>query len=276
MRRFVIVSLLLVVVTLAYERTAAPTPSAPDPSVPGAVYEPGDVPNGGTIKGHVAWVGDVPPEKKFTVSKDPEICGAHGPEKVSPRLKIGADRGVKDTIVYLVGVTKGKPFPAGTKFKIDQKTCEYIPHILIAPKGADVEVGSSDDVLHNVHLTGAVNANVALPDAKANPTVLKMKKVGLVDISCDNGHVWMSGTIMVVLHPYVAATDEKGDFALTDVPPGKYQIVAWHEGWDIVKTDEKDGVITRYYYSDPITVVKDVEVKEKAEAVVPFEIGAKK
>ena len=33
----------------------------------------------------------------------------------------------------------------------------------------------------------------------------------------------------MVPHPYYAVTDESGRFELTDVPPGQYEIVAWHE-----------------------------------------------
>jgi hypothetical protein len=34
--------------------------------------------------------------------------------------------------------------------------------------------------------------------------------------------------------PYYAVTDESGCFEFTDVPQGTYQIVAWHEGWNLL------------------------------------------
>ncbi|MBI5367909.1 MAG: hypothetical protein HZA54_12790 [Planctomycetes bacterium] len=239
-----------------------------------AAYEVVAVADGGAISGRVTWVGDLPPVLKLPVTKDAEICCPGAADKVSPRLQVSAAKGVKDTVVYLEEIAQGKGFPAGATFRIDQKACEYLPHILIAPKGADLEVGSSDDVLHNVHLTGAANGNVALPDAKSKPGILKLKKAGRVEISCDNGHVWMSGTVMVVTHPYYAVTDEDGKFTLADVPPGAYKLSAWHEGWQVAKTDEKDGVVTRYVWSEPIKLTQAVEVKAKAAAEVTFELGA--
>ena len=44
----------------------------------------------------------------------------------------------------------------------------------------------------------------------------------------------MNAEMMVVVHPYYAVTDETGRFEFTDVPPGTYQIVAWHDGWNVL------------------------------------------
>ena len=39
----------------------------------------------------------------------------------------------------------------------------------------------------------------------------------------------MRAWIVELDHPYFATTDESGKFQLTDVPPGTYELVAWHE-----------------------------------------------
>ena len=43
----------------------------------------------------------------------------------------------------------------------------------------------------------------------------------------------MNAEILVVPHPYYAVTDESGRFELPDVPPGQYEIVAWHEAQSV-------------------------------------------
>jgi hypothetical protein len=40
----------------------------------------------------------------------------------------------------------------------------------------------------------------------------------------------MSGYIVVSPTPYFAQTDAAGNYMIDNVPDGKYNIVAWHEG----------------------------------------------
>jgi len=57
---------------------------------------------------------------------------------------------------------------------------------------------------------------------------------GVVELKCNAGHVWMNAEVLVVKHAYYAVTRQSiGFFKLTDVPPGEYEIEAWHEGWRI-------------------------------------------
>ena len=46
--------------------------------------------------------------------------------------------------------------------------------------------------------------------------------------------------MFVIPHSYYAVTDETGRFEFTDVPPGTYQIAAWHEGWMLSKVNAFD------------------------------------
>jgi hypothetical protein len=56
-----------------------------------------------------------------------------------------------------------------------------------------------------------------------------MNTPGLVNLRCNGRDVWMNAEMMMARHPYYAVTDQNGRFELTDVPPGDYEIVAWHE-----------------------------------------------
>jgi hypothetical protein len=42
-------------------------------------------------------------------------------------------------------------------------------------------------------------------------------------------HSHMSASILVLDHPYFTVPELDGSFRLTHVPPGRYQIVGWHE-----------------------------------------------
>jgi len=55
-------------------------------------------------------------------------------------------------------------------------------------------------------------------------------------------------------HPYYAVTDESGKFEFTDVPPGTYQIVAWHEGWTVLGKEKAFDVLTEREVQRPVSL----------------------
>jgi len=90
----------------------------------------------------------------------------------------------------------------------------------------------------------------------------------------------MNAEILVVSHPYYAVTDERGEFELTDVPPGQYEIVAWHEGWKMDREESSfdllpERKVRRPIFSDPKTWEKQVTVSPDATAVVNFVVSEK-
>jgi hypothetical protein len=101
-----------------------------------------------------------------------------------------------------------------------------------------------------------------------------------VNLKCNGGHVWMNAEVMVVPHPYYVVTDESGKFRLTDVPPGQYTIVAWHEGWNVARQEGSYDVLTekkveRPIFSEPRTWEKSISVPPSGTAVANFAIGEK-
>ena len=143
---------------------------------------------------------------------------------------------------------------------LDQKQCRYEPHILLVPENGPLQLKSSDAVLHTVHMDGAATYNLPFPFVN-RPVTRTMPTAGLVNVRCNGGHAWMNAEILVVPHPYYAVTDESGRFELTDVPPGQYQIVAWHEGWKLEREEAAFDVLTerkvrRPIFSDPKTLGK--------------------
>ncbi len=234
-----------------------------------------EVTDGGEIVGKVKWVGDVPKVKQLLVSKNIEICCTTGQtSKPSPRLIVSQKtRGVSNTVVYLANISQGRKLEIPkVNPKLDQIECTYYPHVLIVPANAGLDIVSSDDILHNVHMFGAASYNLALPIADKVITK-RLRKPGVVKILCDAGHTWMSAYIHVVEHPYFSLTDENGDFKLTGIPPGTYELQAWHEGWEILKTEEKDGVVSSYTFSEPIVLNKNVTVPKNGKVNAMFELS---
>lgn len=88
----------------------------------------------------------------------------------------------------------------------------------------------------------------------------------------------MNAEMMVVSHPYYAVTDETGRFEFTEVPPGTYQIVAWHEGWGVLGKEQAFDVLTerkvdRPVFTQPKTWEKSVTVGGNQAVAVNFVIS---
>jgi len=264
--RFSLLALLLVVATFAAAQ---------------GDYKVVAVNDGGTISGTIKWSGPVPHALDFPVTKDPQICEPDGKKTVSlERLIIGPENGVANAIVYLKNISAGKALELPEQRRhLDQKHCRYIPHILLVPQNAALQMQSSDATLHTIHMDGAATYNLPFP-FQNQITSRTMSTPGLVNLRCNGGHVWMNAEMMVVSHPYYAVTDESGRFEFSNVPPGTYQIVAWHEGWGLTGKEQAYDVLTertvqRPVFSEPKTWEKSVTVNANQPSTVNFVIGNK-
>jgi hypothetical protein len=239
------------------------------------------VTDGGTISGTVKWSGPEPRGLDVPVNKDPEICDPDSHKTINmERLVIGPDGGVANTIVYIRNISQGKAMnlPAPRR-SLDQKHCRYEPHILLVPRTAEIAMKSSDAVLHTVHMDGAASFNVPFPFPDRVIT-RNMDTPGLVNLRCNGGHVWMNAEMMVVPHPYYAVTDLNGRFELTDVPPGDYEVVAWHEGWQVLGRENALDVfsqktIQRALFSEPKTWEQHAGVHAGGTTILNFVISQK-
>jgi plastocyanin len=191
-----------------------------------AAYEAGPVANGGSISGTVKYKGTPPAAAKLDVNKDTEVCGQT--PKFNKELVVAPDGGIEYAVVSIPGIAKGKPWP-DAKPVLDQKGCEYVPHVVLAPAGQQVDIQNSDGILHNIHTTSDKNPPVNIAQPKFKKTVnATFTTPEVVRLACDV-HGWMQGWLVVQDNPYYVVTDEKGAFKLTDVPPGDYEVKVWQE-----------------------------------------------
>ncbi len=239
-----------------------------------AEYEVIDVSDGATIKGVALWKGEIPKVPPLKVFADLDTCG----EKVnSPVLLIDPkSKGLGNTLVYLEKVEKGKAPEAKywlhmghSEQEPHSKVCLFEEHIFPFMRTANVAVVNFDPILHNPHFFNEKHSslfNIAMPtpNREVDKKILRANGVGL-RFQCDV-HVHMNAWMAALDHPYFAVTDDQGRFEISGVPPGKYTLIAWHEGFNIVKF-----ISSRPTYDDPHIIKKQIEVTSKGTVEERFE-----
>ena len=83
-------------------------------------------------------------------------------------------------------------------------------------------------------------------------------------------------------HPYVAVTGADGTYNLSGIPPGRYRLIAWHEGFTMINRSEYEASLaqrkedaTRPAYEPPLVEIREVEVLPGADLTQNFELRAR-
>ena len=219
-----------------------------------AAYEIGDISNGATISGRVAFTGTVPAPKRFAVEKDPEVCG-HERELTEIAVQEGMLQGA---VVVLEGVQRGKPFSAETyggvspgegefryragatlSLEVLSKTCEFGPFTGVLALDVPVRFLNEDPMKHVLQTfsvtgdKGRILRTIHNRDLRPGVEIERMfdankfKNSRVVRMAC-NRHDFMQNWLYVVDTPYYALSDAKGRFSIDQVPPGTYELIVWH------------------------------------------------
>jgi plastocyanin len=159
------------------------------------------------------------------------------------------------SVVY-VDTIQGKTFPApAQKPLMDQKGLVFSPHILIVQIGTTVEFQNSDVVKHNVFwpsISGNKKESHSLGTwPKGEKRAFTFDQSGIVPLLC-NVHPEMGAYIIVSPTPYFVETDASGNYKIENVPDGKYNVIAWHEGMkqqsksvDVAGTGKADFTLSK-------------------------------
>ena len=92
---------------------AAPSPAAGAPAAPAGQYEATTVTDGGGIAGTITLSGALPKLPQHKTDKDPQVCGTTPRE--SEKLLVSKGGGVKNAVVMVLAVNRGKAMPAAAQ-----------------------------------------------------------------------------------------------------------------------------------------------------------------
>lgn len=134
----------------------------------------------------------------------------------------------RNIVVYIERVPAATtPAPVG-RGVLRQHGERFSPHVLPVLRGTTVDFPNDDVLFHNVFsLSRAKEFDLGrYPRGSSRSTTFE--RAGAVQVFC-HIHADMSAVVLVLDNPYYAMPDGEGRYAIPDLPPGDYMIVAWHE-----------------------------------------------
>jgi len=192
------------------------------------------------LKGEVRLEG--PPPKPAWLEVETKHQAECGEKLLSPKLRVSPEGGVENAVVWVEG-NFPEPAPAGKNYALDQKNCEFTPHVLLMPAGQTLSIINSDGFLHNVRAfdeTTQMLFNDAMPK-KGQVLKKRFDRPGRVLVRCGLHH-WMHALVVVQDHPYYVLTSPSGQFRISGIPEGNYTLHVWHETLGELKKEVRSDI----------------------------------
>jgi hypothetical protein len=188
------------------------------------------------ITGTVKLDGPAPEPQQINMAANPQCAAAH-PNPVLEESIVAGDNGELANVVVSVKAPEGKELKGDVPkdpVVLDQKGCQYVPHVVAMMVGQDLVIKNDDNFLHNVHSLAIDNTpfNFGQPtkDQKGASRGKDIKTAERFPVKCDV-HPWMMAHVNVFEHPFFAVSNEKGEFSIPTkgLEDGTYTLEIWQE-----------------------------------------------
>jgi len=200
-------------------------------------YEEINVTSGGTVSVKVFLRGTPPPSRIFHMVFSPNIdfctriSDGNG-NRLLKEFRVSGDGGFQDVVVAVVGVEKGKPFDYTPEIRLEN--CRIGPYVTPVRNHHPFSIVNKDPVVHDIQAytiqdpyTFAMFNKPMLPESSTSREVVLRKNHFIFRTQC-GVHDFMQSWGMAVGNPYFAVTGPDGSFSIPDLPPGTYDVIAWH------------------------------------------------
>ena len=200
-------------------------------------YQEIEVKNGGTLKGKTTLKGQTPPPRVFHLVLYPnlDMCAEVDTDDNMNRLLFdfitNDQRGMKDVVITLDHVDAGKPFP-NKPINILSENCKFTPEVNILPQGGTFFVDNQDAVMHNSQVyqseRGKIILNIPIPAEEISDGKVQFQKHYRIFQMICGMHEFMQTWGYRVQNPYYYKTEIDGNYKIDNIPPGEYNVTAWH------------------------------------------------
>jgi plastocyanin len=183
-----------------------------------------------TLSGRVRIEGSLPENAMITMTGD-AVCMREQKNGARAETFVSEGGGLGNVFVHVKEGLGNYAFETpSAPVTLDQRGCVYVPHVLGAQVGQNIEFVNSDPTLHTVHALASENAefNFSQPIKGQKDRRYFTKPEVMIRFRC-KVHPWMTAYLGVLDHPYFAVTNPAGAFEVKRLPAGTYTVEAWHE-----------------------------------------------
>lgn len=186
----------------------------------------------GAVSGTITYSGPPAKMRPIDMKADPTCAEKHGGDPaLNESLVTGESGGLANVFVQVKGALPDKDYPVPSEPVIlSQAGCMYHPRVFGIRPGQELKIRNPDGTMHNVNGMPKVNKgfNLAMNRESDETKVVFDKPEAIFPIKCDV-HPWMHAYCAVMSHPFFAVTGGDGKFSISNLPPGDYEVEAWHE-----------------------------------------------
>lgn len=143
-----------------------------------------------------------------------------------------------DAVAYALPIQKSPLKPPTAETPIDQVNKEFTPRVSVIQTGTSVQFPNKDNIRHHVYsFSPAKTFDLKLYSGTPSKPV-QFDQPGLVVLGC-NIHDWMLAYVLVVETPYFGKAGADGTVKLDGLPPGDYELKAWHPNLEGAQPTQK-------------------------------------
>ena len=199
---------------------------------------------GGSVSGTVL----ISPQAIFPRDKI-DLYSIPEKEKVtSDRIEDQRMNAIKDVVIFIADKTPmdgqftGRSYDVsgmGKSAEMVQKDKTFNPRVLPVVVGTTVSFPNKDPFFHNVFsFTRGNKFDLGKYGNESPAKVYKfensgVKMPGVIEIFCDI-HRHMKAYVLVLENPFFVKPDNRGQFRISEIPEGKWQIYVWHPLFEYV------------------------------------------
>lgn len=147
---------------------------------------------------------------------------------------------VTDAVVYLTRILAASESTLARapreRAQLAQAHEAFVPRVVVVARGGAVDFPNRDPIYHNVFSLSPTKRFDLGKYRQGRSKAVVFDRTGVVKVYCDL-HAEMEAFVLVVPNHAYAQPGPEGAFELPDLPPGSYELRAWHPDLhEIVRT----------------------------------------